>query len=320
MGLNAGDALRLLTQHPSIGGAIGMGLLGGSGALAYNAISKPTLDEYGNTIESNDINPFVAALGGAAIGAVGGGIYGHYNQPVARPMQGMRAGASQPPRQSPDIDVDVTSTQQGGGMSTRSGSGVTSQQPSQPGDLSKNNWRNLDDRAFLQNFKNGDPDDEKFWVTPEDAEYINQRISQIKVTNPEWFYSTSSNPNITTVDVTPNRPIVQVVPANPMEIQNPMSRPGMKTVVVRPVTKEPGQEMMEEALRLRELANRQVAQRVAAAKRQMNNDGYRLDSNRYYFDNGENKYNVAGWDLIDPPRRYQEGLELDNYLAQKKMM
>ena len=59
--MQANDAMRIL------GSAAAMGLLGGGSALAYNAVSQPTLDEYGNTIESNDINPFVAALGGAAV-------------------------------------------------------------------------------------------------------------------------------------------------------------------------------------------------------------------------------------------------------------
>lgn len=171
MGMQAGDALRLLAQHPSISGAISMGLLGGGSALAYNAISQPTLDEYGNVIESNDINPFVAALTNAAVGAVGGGFYGRMSQPIAKPVQGMSAGASPQPRQSPDIDVEVMPTQQA------------------------------------------------------------------------------------------QAPIVQVVPANPMEMQNPMSPPGMKTVVVQPI-KEPGQEMMEEALRLRELAEQQRLQNL----------------------------------------------------------
>ena len=136
--MQANDAIRIL------GSAAAMGLLGGGSALAYNAISQPTLDEYGNVIESNDINPIAAALGGA-VGAVGGYGYGKYNQPVAKPVQGMNR---------------------------------------------------------------------------------------------------------------PQRPQVQIVPANPMEIQSPYSAPGMKTVVVQPI-KEPGQEMMEEALRLRELASRQ---------------------------------------------------------------
>jgi hypothetical protein len=153
--MQANDAMRIL------GSAAAMGLLGGGSALAYNAISQPTLDEYGHTIESNDINPFVAALGSAAVGAAGGYGYGKYNQPVAKPVQGMSVG-----------------------------------------------------------------------VSPQ-REYTN--VSQ---------------------------PRVIVTPANPMEMQNPMSPPGMKTVVVQQPPKAPGQEMMEESLRLRELAEQQRLQNL----------------------------------------------------------
>jgi hypothetical protein len=72
-----------------------------------------------------------------------------------------------------------------------------------------------------------------------------------------------------TIDVNAERPVVQVIPLNPMELQNPMSPPGMKTVVIKQPPKEPGQEMMEEALRLRELAARQQ-QELAEQQRLQN--------------------------------------------------
>lgn len=177
--MQANDAMRIL------GSAAAMGLLGGGSALAYNAISQPKLDEYGNVIESNDINPIAAALGGAVVGGLGGYGYGKINQPVARPVQGMNRGASPQPRQSPDI------------------------------------------------------------VEPEVMQ--TQKIPRQNATNPEVRQQNKSA----------NQPIVQIISANPMEMQNPMSLPGIKTVVMQQPPKAPGQEMMEEALRLRELASRQ---------------------------------------------------------------
>lgn len=197
--MQANDAMRIL------GSAAAMGLLGGGSALAYNAVSQPTLDEYGNTIESNDINPFVAALGGAAIGAASGGVYGKYNQPVARPVQSMNRGASPQPRQSPDIDIpDKELFKPPAGYE---GSTVM---------VAK------DGKRYVRR-----PGQGAMW------ELIDEPTQQTQT------------------------PQVQIVPANPMELQNPMSPPGMKTVVMQQPPKAPGQEMMEEALRLRELANQQ---------------------------------------------------------------
>ena len=246
--MQANDAMRIL------GSAAAMGLLGGGSALAYNAISQPTLDEFGNTIESNDINPFVAALGGAAIGAAGGYGYGKMSQPIAKPMQDMSAGVSPQPRQSPDIDV-----------------------------------------------------------VP-DAHAFNRQ-------NPRgWNYVDGLNP----------QEIVQVVPANPMEIQNPMSPPGMKTVVMQQPPKAPWQEMMEEALRLRELANQQQAQRLETdaviryqrqqeARRDMHIGGWNNSKGNYNTQYPEdNQYNIPGWDVINPSRQQQERLEYEALMAQKK--
>lgn len=240
--MQANDAMRIL------GSAAAMGLLGGGSALAYNAASRPTLDEYGNTIESNDINPLVAALGGAAIGAASG-YASNRLEPLRTQMnrpQGMSGGASQPPRQSPDIDVESVTVQ-----------------PTQQAQA----------------------------------------------------------------------PIVQIVPANPMEIQNPMSPPGMKTVVVQAITKEPGQGMMEEALRLRELAARQQAEKMEAdavtryqrqqgARRDMHIGGWNNSKGNYNTQYPEdNQYNVPGWDLVNPtPGAAQWQREAAIIQAQKKMM
>lgn len=302
MGLNAGDALRLLSQHPSIGGAIGMGLLGGSGALAYNAISKPTLDEYGNTIESNDINPFVAALGGAAIGAAGGGIYGKMNQPVARPMQDMRAGASPQPRQSPDIvEPEVMQTQKIPRQDAEYPY-ETYWEQSRPDERTPgNSWDDIanvvDEVTDPEKVAQRNAQYEAEFARKRQAEYQEskqkQALEQERIKrqqaaidfmegqgyNTEYGEYRGLVKNEFGELVKPKKPFnydtygvkgwdyfletnliqptIQVVPANPMKLQNPMSPPGMKTVVVRPITKEPGQEMMEEALRLRELANAQ---------------------------------------------------------------
>ena len=228
--MQANDAIRIL------GSAAAMGLLGGGSALAYNAVSQPTLDEYGNTIESNDINPFVAALGGAAIGAVGGGIYGHYNQPVAKPMQGMSAGASPQPRQPPDIDIEVV--------------------PNAP--------------AFNRQNPRG------------------------------WNYVDGLNP----------QEVVQVVPARPMEIQNPMSPPGMKTVVIQQPPKAPGQEMMEEALMVRELAAQQRQQRQVHARAELALEGWSPSQPGWMQTNypQDRQQNAAGWDVMLPTGKTRRAL------------
>jgi hypothetical protein len=269
MGINAGDALRLLSQHPSIGGAIGMGLLGGGSALTYNAISQPTLDDYGNTIESNDINPFAAALGSAVIGAVGGGIYGHYNQPVAKPVQSMSAGMSPQPRQSPDIGVTPTWQQQ--------------------------------TQNEIDGFRN---------EVAELRGHLNKkRNDYAQGVNDLWEAST---------------PIRQIVPANPMEMQNPMSPPGMKTVVVQQPPKAPGQEMMEESLRLRELAAQQRQQKQLDARLAMGSEGWNTTQNRWMQTNHpeDRQQNAAGWDVMLPQNNYEKNRELaeiDRRLAQKKI-
>lgn len=67
----ANNALKIIFSHPAATAGLG-GLIGGSGALVYNAFSKPTLDEYGNPIESNDINPLLAAGIGSGVGLVSG--------------------------------------------------------------------------------------------------------------------------------------------------------------------------------------------------------------------------------------------------------
>lgn len=69
--INAADAMKIVLSHPAVATGFG-GLVGAGGALVYNAFSQPTLDEYGNPIESNDINPLVAAGIGSGIGLVGG--------------------------------------------------------------------------------------------------------------------------------------------------------------------------------------------------------------------------------------------------------
>lgn len=304
--MQANDAIRILSS------AAAMGLLGGGGALAYNAISKPTIDEYGNTIESNDINPFVAALGGAAIGAAGN--YG-FNKWVKNRVHnnldayGIKAGVSSQPQQSPDIDIDIdvadtvkppypdfrnmSDDQFKDFYTTRrdySGSAndkkaihnrmidivdkevekyeQTAQlaqvsQQTQPV-KSASNWRDLDDRAFIQAIKDISDPEGGFYTTPEDSYYVNQRISEIKAAHPEWWKPAPSNPGLggITIDVNAERPVVQVVPASPMELQNPMSPPGMKTVVIKQPPKEPGQEMTEEALMLRALAEQQRLQNL----------------------------------------------------------
>lgn len=313
--MQANDAMRIL------GSAAAMGLLGSGGALAYNAISKPTLDEYGNTIESNDINPFVAALGGAAIGAASN--YGFnkwvknrvHNNLDAR-ARGMNAGVSSQPQQSPDIDIDIDvaetvkppypdfrnmsddqfkefyTTRHDYSGSTNDRKAIhnrmsdivgkevekyeqtaqvaqVSQQPQSVKPAS--NWRDLDDRTFIQAIKDISDPEGGFYTTPEDSYYVNQRISEIKTAHPEWWKPVPSNPGLggMTIDVNAERPVVQVIPLNPMELQNPMSPPGMKTVVIKQPPKEPGQEMMEEALRLRELAARQQ-QELAEQQRLQN--------------------------------------------------
>lgn len=264
--MQANDAMKIL------GSAAAMGLLGGGGALAYNAVSQPTLDEYGNTIESNDINPFVAALGGAAIGAVGGGIYGHYNQPVAKPMQGMSAGASPQPRQSPDIDIEVLIPNPQAEESART-------------------------RAM------------------ERTRYA-QGVNDLREAS---------------------TPIRQIVRANPMKPQNPMSPPGADIVVV---PQNPVQQSADELMALQNLALRQSQGTqyfdnslygrtfVNASANPIDNYSKREaqlpairqvaeDHNQWMAQN-QGQQNAAGWDVVNPSRQQQERLEYEALMAQKK--
>ena len=159
----------------------------------------------------------MAALGGAAIGAAGGYGYGKYNQSVAKPVQGMSAGASPQLRQSPDIvEPEVMQTQK------------IPRQNSEP------LYKVYREQSRPNKRTSGDPWDDL--ADPVDN---------------------ATNPEVRQQNKSANQPIVQIISANPMEMQNPMSLPGIKTVVMQQPPKAPGQEMMEEALRLRELANQQ---------------------------------------------------------------
>lgn len=296
--MQADDAMRIL------GSAAAMGLLGGGGALAYNATTKPILDEYGNVIESNDINPVMAALGSAAIGAVGSGIYGKMNQPVAKPVQGVSVGTSPKPQQSPDIDIDVTPTWQedvqkeidvfrnevanlrgqllqkrndyAQGVNDLREASIPIRQvvPAKPDRanglfevpkeyegftqvLGKDGKKYVrvpngqgSNLIRLDDLQEGTTSEKRFvpqLSSEQEALYAEAKrlgISPYELEKRGWKYN-------------PNQPTVQVVPASPMQMQNPMTPPGMRTVVIQPM-KEPGQEMIEEALRLKELARRQA--------------------------------------------------------------
>jgi hypothetical protein len=295
--MQANDAMRIL------GSAAAMGLLGGGGALAYNATSKPILDEYGNVIESNDINPVMAALGSAAIGAVGSGIYGKMNQPVAKPVQGVSVGTSPKPQQSPDIDIDVTPAWQedvqkeidvfrnevanlrgqllqkrndyAQGVNDLREASIPIRQvvPAKPDRanglfevpkeyegftqvLGKDGKKYVripngqgSNLIRLDDLQEGTTSEKRFvpqLSSEQEALYAEAKrlgISPYELEERGWKYN-------------PNQPTVKVVPASPMQMQNPMTPHGMRTVVIQPM-KEPGQEMIEEALRLKELARQQ---------------------------------------------------------------
>lgn len=87
--MTSSQAMSILSSHPAMA-AIG-GLLAGGGALINNVISQPTLDEYGNVVETNDINPFLAAASGAVVGGLGS--YGYQK------LKGMQ----QKPQTAPNI-------------------------------------------------------------------------------------------------------------------------------------------------------------------------------------------------------------------------
>ena len=293
--MQADDAMRIL------GSAAAMGLLGGGGALAYNATSKPILDEYGNVIESNDINPVMAALGSAAIGAVGSGIYGKMNQPVAKPVQGLSAGTSPKPQQSPDIvEPEVMPTQK---MPRQDAEYPyeTYWEQSRPDERTPgDNWDDIanavDEVTDPEKVAQRNAQYEAEFAKKQQAAYQEskqkQALQQERIKrqqaaidfmkaqgyNPEYGEYRGLVRNEFGELVKPKKPFnnanygvegwdyletnlvqptVQVVPASPMQMQNPMTPPGMRTVVIQPM-KEPGQEMIEEALRLKELARRQA--------------------------------------------------------------
>lgn len=295
--MQANDAMRIL------GSAAAMGLLGGGGALAYNATTKPILDEYGNVIESNDINPIMAALGSAAIGAVGSGIYGKMNQPVAKPVQGVSVGTSPKPQQSPDIDIDVTPTWQedvqkeidvfrnevanlrgqllqkrndyAQGVNDLREASIPIRQvvPAKPDRanglfevpkeyegftqvLGKDGKKYVrvpngqgSDLIRLDDLQGGTTSEKRFvpqLSSEQEALYAEAKrlgISSVELEERGWKYN-------------PNQPTVKVVPASPMQMQNPMTPPGMRTVVIQPV-KEPAQESADELMALQNLAGLQ---------------------------------------------------------------
>lgn len=293
--MQANDAMRIL------GSAAAMGLLGGGGALAYNATTKPILDEYGNVIESNDINPVMAALGSAAIGAVGGGIYGKMNQPVARPVQGTSVGTSSQPRQSPDIaEPEVMQTQKIPKQDAEYPYEVYWEQsrPDErtPGDPWDDIANAVDEVTNPEKVAQKNAQYEAEFAKKQQAAYQEskqkQALQQERIKrqqdaidfmeaqgyNTEYGEYRGLVRNEFGELVKPKKPFnyanygvegwdyletnlvpptVKVVPASPMQMQNPMARHGMRTVVIQPM-KEPGQEMIEEALMLKELARRQA--------------------------------------------------------------
>lgn len=290
--MQANDAMRIFSS------AAAMGLLGGGSALAYNATTKPILDEYGNVIESNDINPVMAALGSAAIGAVGSGIYGKMNQPVARPVQGMSAGKSSQPRQSPDIvEPEVTPTQKMPRQDAEYPYETYWEQSSPnertPGDTWDDIANAVDEVTDPEKVAQRNAQYEAEFARKQQAAYqeskqkqalqqerIDRQQSAIDYMEGEGYNTeygeyrglvknrfgqlvkpekpvNNANYGVKGWDyIEPNLAIVKVVPVSPMQMQNPMTRPGMRTVVIQPM-KEPGQEMIEEALRLKELARQQ---------------------------------------------------------------
>ena len=349
--MQANDAMRIL------GSAAAMGLLGGGGALAYNARTKPIVDEYGNVIESNDIDPVMAALGSAAIGAVGGGIYGKMNQPIARPAQGMasadmniqneiddlrneiaitRQGIEEykktrkapearqsQPQQSPDIDIDVTPSNPKGWnyvapdpdeiyyeaakSNYEKGLPPISQQDKYYHDLVAKNFEARQRMKQLPMV--AEPE-----VMPSEEMPIQESVAQQTRFVPqlsseqEALYAEANRLGISPYELerrgwkyNPNQPTIQIVPASPMQMQKPMTWPGMRTVVVRPI-KEPGQEMMEEALRLKELAYQQRQQRQMDARLALGAEGWNTAENRWRLTNypEDRQQNLAGWDLVDP--------------------
>lgn len=351
--MQANDAMRIL------GSAAAMGLLGGGGALAYNATTKPILDKYGNVIESNDINPVMAALGSAAIGAVGGGIYGKMNQPVARPVQGTSVGTSSQPRQSPDIaepevmqaqkipkqdaeypyetyweqsrpdertpgdpwdnianavdevtdpekvaqrnaqyEAEFAKKQQAAYQESKQNRALQQERikrqqaatdfmEAQGYNTEYGEYRGLVRNEFGELVKpkkpfNHDNYGVEGWdyletnlvLPPTQGMPIQESVAQVEKTfvprltpltpEQEALYAEAYKLGLSPYELeekgwkyNPNQPTIQVVPASPMQMQNPMAPPGMRTVVVQPM-KEPGQEMMEEALMLKELARRQA--------------------------------------------------------------
>lgn len=225
--MQANDAMRIL------GSAAAMGLLGGSGALAYNAISKPTLDEYGNTIESNDINPFVAALGGAAIGAVGGGIYGKMNQPIARParpVQGMASADMNIQNEIDDLRNEIAITRQGIEEYKKT--------------IKVPDFRNMSDDEFKEFYRNKDSYYIPSW---NDKKYINTRMGDIAEREHEYAQAVQGVEDLRAAST----PIRQIVRANPMKPQNPMSPPGADIVVV---PQNPVQQSADELMALQNLA------------------------------------------------------------------
>lgn len=227
--MQANDAMRIL------GSAAAMGLLGGGSALAYNAISQPTLDKYGNVIESNDINPIATALGGAVVGGLGGYGYGKMN-PASVPI--------------PEEHLETFRTQTKPVRQVRYQNEID--------DLRKKmNLPPLDwnDRKYI-NTRTADIPDKELFKPPAGYEGSAVMVAKdgkryVRRPGQDAMWELIDEPTQQT-----QTPQVQIVPANPMKPQNPMSLLGMKTVVVQPM-KEPGQEMMEEALRLRELARQQ---------------------------------------------------------------
>jgi hypothetical protein len=444
--MQANDAMRIL------GSAAAMGLLGGGGALAYNATTKPILDEYGNVIESNDINPVMAALGGAAIGAVGGGIYGKMNQPVARPVQGISVGTSSQPRQSPDIvEPEVMQTQKIPRQDAEypyetywEQSRPDERTPGDPWDDIANavdevtnpekvaqrnaqyeaefakkqqaayqeskqkqalqqeiikrqqaardsmeaqgynteygEYRGLVRNEFGELVKpkkpfNYDNYGVKGWdyletnlvLPPTQGMPIQESVAQVEKrfvpelsseqealyekvekrfvpqlsSEQEALYAEAKRLGISPYELEErgwkynrNQPTIQVVPASPMQMQNPMAPPVMRTVVVQPM-KEPGQEMMEEALRLKELAYQQRQQRQMDARLALGAEGWNTTENRWRLTNypEDRQQNAADWDVINPSpeaasyrrelisdtNRYRQWHE-NQLEAQKKMM
>lgn len=291
MNMSASNAMKILASHPSMmaSGA----LLGGGGALVYNSLSQPVLDEYGNVIESNDINPLIAAGIGGAIGLAGstGLNYVKGRQPQSP------GGTSQPMQQTPQSADDRFNEIKAEVIREK-----INDFRSEVGDL-RNELRNYQEQ--------------------------NQQPVVVRVPSNPLKQQNPANPHggqivlVRPVDPVQNSldelQILQAIAetqGNPPQPTIPPTQYFDDHPYVRTIVTAPTNDINANLAYQTEEALNEAYQRQQRAKRDMSIGGWnnsKANYNTLYPE--DNQYPIAGWDLIDPS---PEGIAWNRELNLKK--